>query len=336
MGLFTRGTSRKKSSQEDEVTKVNVEKNEITSIKETNSQNKKNSGIISNEISNEINSLKSTSNNISHSINEITNSISSFSSASIKQSQEMDTATRILHDFNSNMENLSINVGNVQDTIFNTESLSNDGISRIDELDSSLVSLKDAFTSSNDTVRELVTKLESVNTITDSISSIAAQTNLLSLNAAIEAARAGEAGKGFSVVAGEVRKLAESSKLAVESITSILDEIKSDILKASSAMTKGSEALTTQENTLTETKNSFNNIKNSIDSASLEINTCIENIATASAQKEHMLNSVELANSISQEHTALAEEIAATMEMQSNNINQFNSTLNSIINKITD
>lgn len=336
MGLFTRGTRHKKSSEEAKITTINVDKDETTSMKKTQPQHNTNSEVLSSEICTEINSLKNTSNNISHSINEISNSLSSFSSASIKQSQEMDTATKILHDFNSNVEDLAVNVGNVQDTIFNTEALSNDGIDRIDKLDSSLISLKDAFTTSNDTVRELVTKLESVNTITDSISSIASQTNLLSLNAAIEAARAGEAGKGFSVVAGEVRKLAESSKLAVESITAILDEIKSDILKTSSAMTRGSEALLAQENTLIETKNSFNNIKNSIDSASLEINTCIENIANASAQKEHMLNSVEIANSISQEHTALAEEISATMEIQSNNITEFNSTLNSIINKINN
>lgn len=332
MGLFTRETNRKKSLQEDDINKIDISTDNITSEEENALNNSKK---ISDEISNEINLLKNTSNNISHSITQVTNSISTFSSAAITQSQEMDNATKTLHDFSSNMENLASNINNVHIAILDTESLSNTGINRIDELDSSLVSLKDAFTSSNNTVNKLVEKLESVNTITDSISSIATQTNLLSLNAAIEAARAGEAGKGFSVVAGEVRKLAESSKLAVESITSILDEIKKDILKTSSAMIKGNDALAIQENTLKETKNSFNSIKNSIDSASAEINTCIENLATASAQKEYVLNSVEIANSISQEHTALAEEISANMELQVNNIREFDSTLTSIINRVS-
>ena len=177
-------------------------------------------------------------------------------------------------------------------------------------------------------------KLESVNTITDSISQIAGQTNLLSLNAAIEAARAGEAGKGFSVVAGEVRKLADNSKQAVQSITKILEEIKKDILNASTAMNRGNEAINIQQKTLSETKDSFQCIKSSIDDATNEINYCIENLAMASAQKEEVLTAVEKANSISQEHTALAEEIAATMDIQTSNIEEFNSTLNSLAKKV--
>mgnify|MGYP002672124420 FL=1 len=65
--------------------------------------------------------------------------------------------------------------------------------------------------------------------IVDMISSIAEQTNLLSLNASIEAARAGESGRGFSVVAMEIRKLAEQSAGAVDKILEIITNIQTRI-----------------------------------------------------------------------------------------------------------
>jgi methyl-accepting chemotaxis protein len=75
-------------------------------------------------------------------------------------------------------------------------------------------------------ISELGDISDRISGMVDTIRKIASQTNLLALNATIEAARAGDAGRSFAVVAGEVRKLADDSRAATESIDQIVTEVR--------------------------------------------------------------------------------------------------------------
>lgn len=100
-----------------------------------------------------------------------------------------------------------------------------------------------------------------INKITDIITNIANQTNLLALNAAIEAARAGEAGKGFSVVADEIRKLAEQSAGAANDILKLISQMQSDTQISIKSIDQGADTVKQGIDMVKITGKSFENLK---------------------------------------------------------------------------
>lgn len=107
---------------------------------------------------------------------------------------------------------------------------------------------------------ELQEKIESAEGITQLIYQISSQTNLLALNASIEAARAGEAGRGFSVVADEIRKLADNTKQSIDKITELLQgitELSNHTAKLVNDSVQASEA---QAEYIDEVTNAFESI----------------------------------------------------------------------------
>jgi iron only hydrogenase large subunit-like protein len=121
---------------------------------------------------------------------------------------------KILSEISSNIENLEMANQNV--------------ITKMENGSQTAIDSQKMLTDVNNQIVNTSSRVDLLENIVSSIQSISAQINLLALNAAIEAARAGDAGKGFSVVADEVRSLAEESKKEAEKIAPFVKEFKNE------------------------------------------------------------------------------------------------------------
>ncbi|MBU3098343.1 MULTISPECIES: methyl-accepting chemotaxis protein [Clostridium] len=272
------------------------------------------------------------SNTISDSSKEVVIAVEEITSGSSKQTEETIGCSKISDDFNNEITSSIFSLGNVTNATKASIDIINEGTNIINNLSKTSENNSNAMTKVASTVETLNDNTKSILTILNKINDITKQTNLLALNASIEAARAGDAGKGFSVVANEIRKLADKSQSASSEIGTIVDQVNQSI-GASLEISENAKKLFKEELVqVSSTITSFGKIKESISNISSAMEVSMNSINVIDESKNLLNDSINSIASISEANTAATEEVTATIQTQA----ESNTLMNSLAEGLND
>lgn len=226
-----------------------------------------------------------------------------------------DTSDRIL-EISKNMEHITNSFNGVSKASVQASELADEGKKVVTKAKEQMNEIDEKVNQSTEAVNLLGKKSNEIGQIISIITSISEQTNLLALNAAIEAARAGEQGKGFAVVADEVRKLAEQSAGAAGRISSLIDEIQSEITEAVKTMNGGTAAVTQGKQMVENAGESFEEIYSSVEVVSEQVNGVSQIVNEIYKSSEMMEEYVKNISKISKESAGNTQNVAAASEEQ--------------------
>ncbi|MDF2930507.1 MAG: methyl-accepting chemotaxis sensory transducer, partial [Anaerospora sp.] len=190
-------------------------------------------------------------------LTNVTASITQIAAGSRENFDNINRMSSGVEQLSASAEEISASAFQLNRNTYSTVEEANNGMRLLDQVVEQNVLITQSMTEITDIAKRLLSSSGNIKGIIDMISSIASQTNLLALNAAIEAARAGEAGRGFSVVAEEVRKLAEQCSSATQSIVLIIDKMDVEINQSVIMVTKGNEIALQGQQYTTTTKQGF-------------------------------------------------------------------------------
>jgi methyl-accepting chemotaxis protein len=188
---------------------------------------------------------------------ELSVSAAEVAAASERESDAAASTAAAIEELAVSVSVVANNTGEVRETA--QESLARSGASResLRELTVRMGEMRGATDRIAGSVGEFIAKTRAINDMTEQVKGLAAQTNLLALNAAIEAARAGEQGRGFAVVADEVRSLAEKSSRTAEDIARLTQELGAQSQAVEGAVGEGQTALAAGEVRIDELQDGF-------------------------------------------------------------------------------
>jgi methyl-accepting chemotaxis protein len=250
------------------------------------------------------------------------------------QTKELINISGLVNNFGDDLHKAVVSIEEINSTanLINIKAKHSNG--ELIVLENSITSIAVSFEDIKNKIGGLESNISEISQISNLINNIAEQTNLLALNAAIEAARAGDAGKGFSVVAEEIRKLAEQSKHSSGNINNLLQGISSESQAVVQSSHSAHDILQNQVAVIKTSISSFKEIVENIESIIPKINEVNNNIIKIDNHKEGIINKINETSMVSEQISTFSEEISSSTEEMSSSSNEVaNSSQN--LNELT-
>ncbi len=258
--------------------------------------------------------LADTANQISQTTEDVSNAVQEIASGATQQADEIQSASE-------NVGRIGDAVMNVQDSTGNLSGITTKMKEASEVSSTSLASLQESSTEMTAKIDEISKTIQatqeavsSINEKVAGITSIATQTNLLSLNASIEAARAGEAGKGFAVVAEEIGQLADNSKAMADEIRKEMDVLLEQATAAVAAAEDVRQGNMEQQVALGDTLEAVNGMLEDISNTVGGVQLISDGAETCETSKNAVVDTMSALSAISEENAASSEETGASMQ----------------------
>lgn len=254
----------------------------------------------------------STTNNSVHDVERAMNEIAG--SATQQATDTQQTAQSILH-IGENIERTMSEteaLSQYADNIRETSEAMRDTIRNLSEVNSNTEQAMDEISTQILSTNESVVKIKDAAQL---ITSIAEETNLLSLNASIEAARAGEQGRGFAVVADQIQKLSEQSNESTKYIDTIVNNLMSESEKTVSFMHDTKNVILEQSRQLSCTEEQFSAIYDDIEIIKQAVTAIYETVKKVDEERLTVVDAVRNLSSIAEGNAAGTEETLASTEL---------------------
>ena len=258
--------------------------------------------------------LSEMSENVVSAVNDIAKAVEEVAHGATDQADSTQKASMMVIDIGKGMDGIKQNTDVLSDAADNMNDAKDNAIASMNDLETINTQIKSDVEAANQQIEVTSNSVNNMRKSIEIIKDIASQTNLLSLNASIEAARAGEAGRGFSVVAEEVRKLAEGTARSSEDIEADLNHLLDDYNLIVAKMATTTENVNHQSKKVDETVSTFTVLEENIGKTIEIANKIAAMVLELNVAKTALVDIITDLSAISQENAASTQQTMASVE----------------------